>query len=201
MNFLAHAYLSFGQEEILVGNFIADFVRGKEIEKYPKKVQIGIQLHRAIDTYTDSHHLVKQVQSFLIPRFGHYSRVISDVFFDYFLAKNWNNYSDTVLEQFSLDSYGILSSYPQELPEAFCRMFHWMRTQNWLYAYREPVGIQAALDGLSRRARFDSKMNESTQVLWEKEEEIEALFFVFFQDLETFAQATLATLSQTHDPA
>ena len=201
MNFLAHAYLSFGQEEILVGNFIADFVRGKEMENYPKKVQLGIQLHRAIDTYTDSHPLVKQVQSFLIPRFGHYSRVISDVFFDYFLAKNWKNYSDTALEQFSLDSYRILSSYPQELPEAFRRMFHWMQTQNWLYAYREAAGIQAALDGLSRRARFDSKMNESTQVLWGKEEEIEAIFFAFFEDLETFASTTLAALIQSHDPA
>jgi len=130
MNFLAHAYLSFGQEEILVGNFIADFVRGKEMENYPKKVQLGIQLHRAIDTYTDSHPLVKQVQSFLIPRFGHYSRVISDVFFDYFLAKNWKNYSDTPLEQFSLDTYRTLSSSPQELPEAFRRMFHWMQLQN-----------------------------------------------------------------------
>ena len=200
MNFLAHAYLSFGQEEILVGNFIADFVRGKELENYPKKVQLGIRLHRAIDTHTDSHPLVKQVQSFLIPRFGHYSRVISDVFFDYFLAKNWKNYSNTDLEEFSLDTYRTLSTYPCELPEAFCRMFHWMQAQNWLYAYREAAGIQAALDGLSRRARFDSKMNESTQVLWEKEEEIEALFFVFFQDLETFAQATLVTFSQTHDP-
>ena len=201
MNFLAHAYLSFGQEEILVGNFIADFVRGKEMENYPKKVRLGIQLHRAIDTYTDSHPLVKQVQSFLIPRFGHYSRVISDIFFDYFLAKNWKNYSDTPLEQFSLDCYRTLSTYPIDLPEAFRRMFHWMQMQNWLYAYREAAGIQAALDGLSRRARFDSKMNESTQVLWEKEEEIEALFFVFFQDLETFAHATLVTFCQTHDPA
>ena len=201
MNFLAHAYLSFGQEEILVGNFIADFVRGKEMENYPKKVQLGIQLHRAIDTYTDSHPLVKQVQSFLIPRFGHYSRVISDVFFDYFLAKNWKNYSDTPLEQFSLDSYRTLSTSPIDLPEAFRRMFHWMQAQNWLYAYREEAGIQAALDGLSRRARFDSKMNESTQVLWEKEEEIEAIFFAFFEDLETFASTTLAALIQPHDPA
>ncbi len=200
MNFLAHAYLSFGQEETLVGNFIADFVRGKELENYPKKVQLGIQLHRAIDTYTDSHPLVKQVQSFLIPRFGHYSRVISDVFFDYFLAKNWKNYSDTPLEKFSLDSYRTLSSSPYELPEAFLRMFHWMQAQNWLYAYREAAGIQAALDGLTRRARFDSKMNESTQVLWEKEEEIEAIFFAFFEDLETFASTTLAALIQPHDP-
>ena len=201
MNFLAHAYLSFGQEEILVGNFIADFVRGKELENYPKKVQLGIRLHRAIDTYTDSHPLVKQVQSFLIPRFGHYSRVISDVFFDYFLAKNWKNYSDTPLEQFSLDCYRTLSTYPLDLPEAFRWMFHWMQMQNWLYAYREAAGIQAALDGLSRRARFDSKMNESTQVLWEKEEEIEAIFFAFFEDLETFASTTLAALIQSHDPA
>ena len=201
MNFLAHAYLSFGQEEILVGNFIADFVRGKELENYPKKVQLGIQLHRAIDTYTDSHPLVKQVQSLLIPRFGHYSRVISDVFFDYFLAKNWKNYSDTPLEKFSLDSYRTLSSFPYELPESFRRMFHWMQLQNWLYSYREPAGIQAALDGLSRRARFDSKMNESTQVLWEKEEEIEAIFFAFFEDLETFASTTLTALIQPHDPA
>jgi acyl carrier protein phosphodiesterase len=80
-------------------------------------------------------------------------------------------------------------------------MFHWMQMQNWLYAYREPTGIQAALNGLSRRARFDSKMNESTQVLWEKEEEIEAIFFAFFEDLETFASTTLAALIQSHDPA
>ena len=201
MNFLAHAYLSFGQEEILVGNFIADFVRGKELEKYPKKVQLGIRLHRAIDTYTDSNHLVKQVQSFLIPRFGHYSRVISDIFFDYFLAKNWANYSGVPLKSFSLDSYRTLSTCPHELPEAFRRMFYWMETYNWLYAYRERVGIQAALDGLSRRARFDSKMNESTQVLWEKEEEIEAIFFAFFANLETFASTTLAELIQSHDLA
>jgi len=164
-------------------------------------VQLGIHLHRAIDTYTDSHPLVKQVQSLLIPRFGHYSRVISDVFFDYFLAKNWKNYSDTPLEKFSLDSYRTLSSSPYELPEAFRRMFHWMQLQNWLYSYHEAAGIQAALDGLTRRARFDSKMNESTQVLWEKEEEIEAIFFAFFEDLETFASTTLAALIQPHDPA
>jgi acyl carrier protein phosphodiesterase len=200
MNFLAHAYLSFAQEDILVGNFIADFVRGKEHQNYPKKVQVGIQLHQAIDAFTDSHPLVKEVQSYLQPRFGHYARVISDVFFDYFLAKNWAKYSTIPLEEFSQVTYQQLSDYPVPLPDAFQRMLYWMQQQNWLYAYRELSGIQSALDGLTRRARFDSKMNEASQVLLEKEGEIEALFFVFFQDLETFAQTTLASLSQTHDP-
>ncbi|MCM0059889.1 MAG: ACP phosphodiesterase [Algoriphagus sp.] len=201
MNFLAHAYLSFGQEEILVGNFIADFVKGKELENYPKKNQIGIHLHRAIDSFTDSHPLVKEVHIHLRPQFGHYARVISDVFFDYFLAKNWKKYASLPLETYSKQVYQTLQSSPAQLPPSFLRMLYWMEQQNWLYAYRNLEGIQQALDGLTRRARFDSKMNEATQVLLEKEEEIEALFFVFFQDLETFAQATLATLSQTHDPA
>lgn len=200
MNFLAHAYLSFGREDILAGNFIADFIRGKERLTYPEKVQVGIALHHAIDTFTDSHPLVKEVQAFLQPRFGHYARVISDVFFDYFLAKNWARFSAIPLEQFSQDTYHLLGTYPVPLPDAFQRMLYWMQQQNWLYTYREHAGIQSALDGLARRARFDSKMNEASKVLGEKEAEIEALFFVFFQDLETFAQARLATLSQTHDP-
>lgn len=201
MNFLAHAYLSFDQDEILIGNFIADFIRGKEIENYPKKIQVGIHLHRAIDAFTDSHPLVKEVQTHLRPRFGHYARVISDVFFDYFLAKNWDKYTSLPLETFSLRVYQILQSSAATLPPTFLRMLYWMEQQNWLYAYRNLAGIQQALDGLTRRATFDSKMNAATEVLREKEKEIEALFFVFFQDLETFAQATLATLSQTHDPA
>lgn len=201
MNFLAHAYLSFDQDEILIGNFIADFIRGKEIENYPKKIQVGIHLHRAIDNFTDSHPLVKEVQTHLRPRFGHYARVISDVFFDYFLAKNWSKYKSLPLETFSLRVYQTLQSSAATLPPTFLRMLYWMEQQNWLYAYRNLAGIQQALDGLTRRASFDSKMNAATEVLREKEEEIEALFFVFFQDLETFAQATLATLSQTHDPS
>ncbi len=201
MNFLAHAYLSFDQDEILIGNFIADFIRGKEIENYPKKIQVGIHLHRAIDTFTDSHPLVKEVQTHLRPQFGHYARVISDVFFDYFLAKNWDKYTSISLESYSKQVYQTIQYSTAPLPPSFLRMLYWMEQQNWLYAYRNLEGIQQALDGLTRRASFDSKMNAATEVLREKEEEIEALFFVFFQDLETFAQAKLAILSQSHDPA
>lgn len=166
-----------------------------------KKIQVGIQLHRAIDSFTDSHSLVKETQIHLRPQIGHYARVISDVFFDYFLAKNWGKYDSKSLETYSLSVYQTLHSTPTTLPPSFLRMLYWMEQQNWLYAYRNLAGIQQALDGLTRRARFDSKMNEATHVLREKEEEIEALFFVFFQDLETFAQAQLATFSQTHDSA
>lgn len=199
MNFLAHAYLSFGQEEILVGNLVADFVKGKELHQFSRGIQIGILLHREINVFTDTHPLVKAGQSYLRPKFRHYSSVITDIFFDYFLAKNWNTYSNTPLEEFTINTYSIVEKHLPELPLQFGEMFYWMKTQNWLLHYRELEGIQRTLNGMTRRAKFDSKMNESTASLLEKESEFEVIFFAFFKDLETFAKEKLSEIRHLHD--
>ncbi len=191
MNFLAHAYLSFGQDEILIGNFIGDFVKGKMVGNYRAGIRQGIRLHREIDTYTDTHPLVKAGQSYLRPTFGHYSTVITDIYFDYFLGKFWDTYSQKPLERFVEETYQTISSHEHDLPEAFKEMFFWMKSQNWLLNYRTIEGVQKSLTGLSRRARFDSKMEQATDFLLEKEDEFQLIFFAFFKDLETFTQEKL----------
>lgn len=198
MNFLAHAYLSFDREGILVGNFVADFIKGKELNRYHGEIFIGILLHREIDAFTDSHPLVRAGQSYLRPRFRHYSTVITDIFFDYFLGKNWEKFSNIPLEDFVKQTYNTLESHSGLLPESFTKMFYWMKSQNWLYHYREIEGIQKALTGLTRRTTFDSKMNEAPEVLLEKEAEFELIFFAFFKELETFARGKLIQLQQIH---
>lgn len=198
MNFLAHAYLSFDQEKILVGNFAADFIKGRDLHLYEEGIQMGIMLHREIDTFTDTHPLVKAGQSYLRPKFRHYSTVISDIFFDYFLAKNWSTYSNQPLENFASKTYDLMEQYHDQLPEDFNQMLNWMKNQNWLVAYGSQEGIQQALNGLTRRAKFDSKMNEATDVLKEKEQEFEVIFFAFFEDLRTFAREKLTELQKTH---
>lgn len=191
MNFLAHAYLSFGHDGILVGNLAADFIKGKEIQRFDKAILIGILLHREIDSFTDSHPLVRAGQSYLRPKFRHYSTVITDIFFDYFLGKNWEKYSGIPLESFANQTYQTIDKQLNLLPDSFKIMFVRMKSQNWLYHYREIEGIQKALIGLSRRTTFDSKMNEATEVLLEKEAEFEVIFFAFFKELETFARHKL----------
>lgn len=198
MNFLAHAYLSFDREGILVGNFVADFIKGKELNRYHGEIFIGILLHREIDAFTDSHPLVRAGQSYLRPRFRHYSTVITDIFFDYFLGKNWKKFSNIPLEDFVNQTYNTLESQSGLLPESFTKMFYWMKNQNWLYHYREIEGIQRALTGLTSRTTFDSKMNEAPEVLLEKEAEFELIFFAFFKELETFARGKLIQLQQIH---
>jgi acyl carrier protein phosphodiesterase len=198
MNFLAHAYLSFGQEEILVGNFAADFIKGKEMALYHGDIRIGILLHREIDSFTDSHPLVRAGQSYLRPKFRHYSTVITDIFFDYFLGKNWDHFSPIPLEIFVNQTYDVLDRYQSQLPDRFGEMFYWMKSQNWLYQYREISGIQRSLSGLSRRTTFVSKMDEAPAVLLEKEAEFEVIFFAFFKELGTFARQKLIELQRIH---
>ncbi|MGB5646129.1 MAG: ACP phosphodiesterase, partial [Muriicola sp.] len=100
MNFLAHIFLSFGDKEISIGNFIADSIRGNKYTHLPATIQKGIILHREIDTFTDAHPIHKKSSKRLHPTQGHYSGVVIDVFYDHFLAKNWAQYSEEPLETF-----------------------------------------------------------------------------------------------------
>lgn len=199
MNYLAHAYLSFQQEEILVGNFFGDFVKGKMMDTFPKGVRHGILLHREIDHFTDTHPLVRAGQTYLHPKFGHYSTVITDIYFDYFLGKNWQNYSQQPLEEFTKDVYRQISNYEPYFPDRFGNLFYWMKKDNWLLNYSTIEGIQKSLTGLSKRTRFDSKMEEAHLTLLEKEKEFELIFFAFFEDLKTFAKQKLEEIQQTDD--
>lgn len=198
MNYLAHAYLSFSQDEVLVGNFIGDFVKGKMLDTYPEQVQHGIRLHRAIDEYTDAHPLVRAGQSYLRPTFRLYSSVITDIYFDYFLAKNWSKYSDIPLLDFTQNTYTTLKHYRQIFPGRFENMFQWMEHENWLMQYKEIEGIRKTLTGMSRRTRFESKMEMAHLALLEKEAEFQVIFFAFFEDLKTFAREKLLEIQNSN---
>ncbi|MCE7054864.1 ACP phosphodiesterase [Algoriphagus sp. AGSA1] len=198
MNYLAHAYLSFDQDEVLVGNFIGDFVKGRMMTSFPIGVQDGIKLHREIDTFTDTHPLVRAGQSYLRMKFGHYSTVITDIYFDYFLARNWSKFSRIHLEEFIQHTYSTLRMYKSLFPERFANMFHLMVQDNWLLKYREIEGIRQTFSGMSRRTRFESKMEVAHLSLLEKEKEFQVIFFAFFEDLETFAREKLLEIQKSH---
>lgn len=183
MNFLAHQYLSFDIPPVMVGNFIADTIRGSQLEKYPEKVQYGIRIHRSIDTFTDSHPLVLQTRSLLYPWFGKYAAVVQDVFYDHFLAINWKEYSEQSLTTFVKDVYRTLESNKTWMNERAMRTLYYMHSQNWLGNYRFPEGIDRALSGLSYRAKFDSKMDNSLPALEENFDAMNTHFRAFFPEL------------------
>ena len=134
MNYLAHASLSFNNPDILTGNIISDFVKGKAKFDFPQGVQKGISLHRSIDEFTDSHSVTAQAKNFFRPQYRLYSGAFVDVVYDHFLAKDEKQFAEyNGLENFALDTYQSLEKNYFLFPMRFKKMFPYMRSQNWLY--------------------------------------------------------------------
>lgn len=185
MNFLAHIYLSGNNELLTLGNFVADGIRGRKYLAYPEEMQAGILLHRFIDTYTDAHPVFRQSTKRLHNPYGHYSGVIIDIFYDHFLAKNWSKYNDLDLSVFVDDFYKLLEKHMDILPAKFQHLSPYMIKDNWLLGYASLEGIQSVLNGMNRRTKYKSRMNESTKELELYYSEFEAEFFIFFKELQS----------------
>ncbi|TNJ41542.1 acyl carrier protein phosphodiesterase [Tamlana fucoidanivorans] len=195
MNYLAHIYLSGDNELVVIGNFIADGIKGKDYKKYPEAIQIGILLHRYIDTFTDAHKTVRISTKRLHKKYGHYSGVIVDILYDHFLAKNWSLYSNTPLKTFVESFYDALEDHYDMLPARIQKMIPYMLSENWLLSYASIEGISRVLDGMNRRTKNRSGMNEAVVELQEFYEDFEHEFSDFFAELITFSKTKLEELS------
>lgn len=195
MNFLAHIYLSGDNKAIAIGNFIADGIRGKDYKKFPEDIQIGILLHRHIDTFTDKHKIVKQSKKRLHKNYSHYSGVIVDILYDHFLAKNWSQYCNIPLLDYTGNFYKTLEDYKGVLPLRTLKMMPYMIANNWLLSYASIGGIAKVLEGMNRRTQNRSKMNLAVNELEEFYDEFENEFTSFFKELKDFAEQKLNELN------
>ena len=194
MNFLAHLKLSGDHEYIMLGNFIADHIRGNKISHLPQEVIDGIMLHRKIDFYTDHHPEFMKTRARLHEKYHKYAGVIADVIYDHFLAKNWNDYSEYALSSFTTYSYGILLRHYSLLPSTTKKILPFFIMQNWLTSYRKFEGLRRSFQYLSKRANFKSNMEYAVEDLIDDYELYEAEFRAFFPDIATYCQKELDIL-------
>jgi acyl carrier protein phosphodiesterase len=186
MNFLAHIYLSGNDEQLMIGNFIADFVKGQKKNNYPDSIRKGIELHRAIDDFTDHHEITSLSKKRLYANHHKYAGVVVDLFYDHFLAKNFSEYSITPLSQYALQTYNKLESNREILPEGVLMFLPYMIEKNWLLNYATIEGIGRTLSGLGRRVSFQNNMHEATVDLKMNYSDFENEFRLFFPQLITF---------------
>ena len=195
MNYLAHAYLSFGNKDILLGNMISDFVKGRQQFNYPAVIHKGIVLHRFIDEFTDNHAATKEAKEVFRKDYRLYSGAFVDVVYDHYLATDANEFAtETALFEFSQSTYEKLEPQQQWMPPFFESIFFYMRTQNWLYGYRTHAGIKQAFGGLVRRSAYlqDSYMAE--EIFEEHYELLGDCYRQFWRDMKPFAQQKLNEL-------
>ena len=195
MNFLAHIYLSGNNDEIKIGNFIADAIKGKKYKEYPLEIQKGVLLHRQIDSFTDTHPIVRISKKRLHSRYRHYDGVIIDILYDHYLAKNWTSYSKIPLQEYVQHFYSLLTANYDTLPEKIQHMLPFMIDGNWLYNYRTMEGIEKVLQGMNRRTKNRSQMHLAIEDLALYYDKFENDFTQFFEKLCIFCNEKLKTLT------
>jgi len=194
MNFLAHLKLSGDHEKIMLGNFIADHIRGNKIHHFPQEIIDGIMLHRKIDYYTDHHPAFIQTRTRLHKKYHKYAGVIADIFYDHFLARNWDDYSEISLSHYTSYSYGILLRNYTILPRKTKQLLPFIIMQNWLASYGKFDGLTRAFDMMARRAKNKSNMEFAVEDLRADYDLYKADFERFFPDIAAFCEKELGIL-------
>lgn len=186
MNFLAHLYLSGDSGDVRMGNFIGDFVKGGQFSRYRPEVQKGILMHRHIDSFTDTHQLVKESVLLLKPVYGRYSAVVQDVFFDHFLAANWSEYSSQPLNEFVNEVHKQLIFRYFQLPGDVKRFLPFIIRSRRLENYKDFDSLQRALEIMSNNSSLPNFSEEAIVNLKENYVKYNHLFTLFFADLQRF---------------
>lgn len=175
---------------------MADHLKGAERHLHqPPGIRTGIALHRHIDTFTDQHPTVAQSKMRVRSAFGKYAPVIVDVFYDHFLASQWEVYHPQPLATFTQYAYAVLQAHEQRLPQGARHMLPFMVQHDWLNGYAILPGLQRVMEGMSRRSRFDSGMEKAPAFLLEHYDAFGREFALFFPELQESAAQYLKQLS------
>ena len=183
MNHLAHLMLARNSDELMLGGFIADAVKGKKYLDYEKEISKGILLHRFIDNFTDTHAEVSELKKLLRPQFGLLSGVAIDMIYDHILAKHWNEFNTDSLEIFCNRAYLVFEKYVSIMPERNQQMLTYMHKENWLLNYAHIEGMTRSFNGMSRRIRKGELLIHAPQFILDNEIVLKESFFRFYPEL------------------
>ena len=184
MNYLAHAYLSKEDEGLLIGNFIADHLRGNKFDHLSEGIKKGIVLHRQIDTFTDQHASFKRSKRLFYKGFERYSGVLVDIYFDHFLASNFSFHHHKTLPEFTEEVYSVYQNNIHLLPENSNKFLGYVLQNNIYHAYGNIQGIEKVLFHLSHRIGHDVMLNESVKLFNTNKSALQENFEVFMKDVK-----------------
>ena len=183
MNFLAHMFLTHTDKDLTVGNYVADFIRNRDLIMFSERIVQGVMLHRHIDHYTDTHSEVLKSTRILREKHGKYAPVVIDVFYDYILAQNWERFSDQNMREFADGIYMYLNEYSEDFPFHLQSITSRMIADDFLLQYGKRSGIERAFRRIGRRAKFSSNFETAFEDLEKHYEEINDGFLKFFPQL------------------
>ncbi len=188
MNYLAHLALAFPHNGLIIGNFIGDHIRNKDLSHFNKNIQDGVLMHREIDLFTDKHRQTIALRKLLFPAYSHFSRVLVDIYYDHFLALHFQKYHQQELAAFVVEVEAILTKHKDELPNSAQRYLKGMVNQGWMLMYAEIEGVDKVLQMMGKRSKYPI-LHSGIHGLTDHYEQIETGFLNFYPQLIAYCSA------------
>lgn len=152
MNFLAHLHLAALADSSLLGNLLADFVRGNPQGEYPPEIVAGIMMHRRVDVMTDTLPLVKEARTYFSADYRRVSPITLDVLWDHFLARHWDQLvPNCTLPDFLQHAQSQILPHLPHTPARFQSLNAYLWSERWLERYAELPFIADVLQGMANR--------------------------------------------------
>lgn len=189
MNFLAHFHLAWPEELLVAGGLEGDFHKGPLPGTLPRTLLEGVRLHRAIDAYTDRHPALERTRRLFPEGTRRFAGIMTDLSFDHFLSRHWARFSDTSLERFSSDVYGILDRHADQLSKPARHMAGRLREYDVLGRYRHWDMVIASAGRIGGRLRRPNPLHRAEELLAPVQEELEQAFLVFYPQLQDFCRS------------
>lgn len=189
MNILAHLHLASYVKSSLIGNSVADFVKGNPYLLYSKPIADGIMLHRKVDARVDSMCEVKKAKSLFRETHRRIGGITLDLVWDHFLSKNWSTYCTA----FSLPEFNgytqkmikpNLLSYPADYQSFMTAMWQ----HNWLQNYADIEFIGRVLVGMAARRPKLYRLEETLIDVKQHYQQFEALFIELYPKMMAFVK-------------
>jgi acyl carrier protein phosphodiesterase len=194
MNYLAHLYLADTSEEFLIGSFLGDFVKGSIGDRYSREISSGINFHRKVDMYADTHEKTIASRNLFGREKRRFAGIILDICYDHFLSKHWSEYSDTDLPEFIDHAYGLLQKYRDIFPERLKEVLPRLINQNWLGTYLTLEGVEITLNRIAKRISKKNSLEGSMSEIRSNYADLETNFLIFFPELVAYAKSFIREL-------
>lgn len=186
MNYLGHLYFSNNDPDLMLANLYGDFVKGKNQSHYHPTIQTGIQLHRQIDTFIDSHPAVTALRQNLFSVLPKVAGIAIDLYFDHLLAKNWKEHHKDDLNSYLERFYQHEAAWEHELNPNFTEFLVHFRSKKWLNHYASDFGLQKLSQGVSSKLSFPNRLMDAPEVFYEQQEIIQNCFEIYMKDAKEY---------------
>lgn len=181
MNHLSHLFLSGDDPQIIIGNFITDFLSPSEQRAVSYELSQGIRLHLFIDHTIDHDPVFLQSIQLIRTSQGRYAPVVADIFYDYLLVQHWIEFSNIDFFTFKSKCYSILlESGHMPIPDIAKQRVFRMVENDFLSSYLTIDFIPQTFSFIKKRAKFQNYFDQALEDFKLMHDQLDKQFLLVF---------------------